>query len=350
MSPLRSSVIQVVLFLIGFLSFTTTIQAQAPASFSYQAVIRNLSNELIIDSTVSVRITILRGATTGSQIFQQTFNPVTNQAGLISLEIGGTGGNIVFGDLGAIDWSNGPYFIEQAIGPSGGTNYTISGTTQLLSVPFALYARNSGRAESAAQADVANSLAASAADPFTIPLGTILPFAGPASKVPQGWLLCDGTSYEIGAYQELFDLIGNTYGSESGRFRVPNLNGRVPVGTDGTQPAFDALGQTGGANTHTLSIAEMPSHNHGGQTDTRGAHRHTWEYPVSTTESGNGTASILGDNDLSPNCDAPECVQRWSITTDEQGAHSHTISPQGGGAAHNILQPYLTVNYIIKAQ
>lgn len=343
----KSMPLQVGLFVIGLLSLAVTLEAQAPASFSYQAVIRNLSNEPITNTTVGVRITILRGSAAGSQIFQETYSPVTNEAGLISLEIGM--GNTVFGDLGAIDWDNGPYFIEQAIDPTGGTNYTITGTTQLLSVPYALYARNAGRAKSAAQADIANSLSAAAAGPFSIPLGTILPFAGPASKVPQGWLLCDGTSYEIGAYQALFDLIGNTYGSESGRFRVPNLNGRAPVGTDGTQAEFNTLGQTGGAKVHTLTINEMPNHNHGGQTNETGAHNHTWEYPVSTSEGGNGTVSILGDDQLSPDCDAPECVQRWSITTDSKGAHMHTISPQGGGAAHNILQPYLVINYMIKA-
>lgn len=108
--------------------------AQSPQKMSYQAVIRNSSNQLITNQTVGLQVQILQGSTNGIVVYSEIQTPGTNANGLISIEIGGGNG------FDAIDWSNGPYFIKVETDPNGGTNYTISGTSQLLSVPFALYA------------------------------------------------------------------------------------------------------------------------------------------------------------------------------------------------------------------
>lgn len=334
---LKGSLVFVVL-----LAFVFQVEAQAPASFSYQAVVRDLSNNPIANTTLGVQITILRGSAAGSNVFRETHNPVTNSAGLVSLEIGM--GTILNGDLNALDWNNGPYFIEQAIDPNGGTNYTITSTTQLLSVPYALFARSANRAATAGVADVANSLSASASGGFGVPVGTILPFAGAASSVPSGWLLCDGASYDLNQYPALVGVIGTSYGGGANRFNVPNLQGRTPVGLDGTQTEFSSLGNAGGSKTHTLSVAELPSHNHTGTADSNGAHTHRWQYPFSSSEGGDGRVSILGDDQpLTP---------VWDIPTTSSGEHSHNLSINntGSGQPHNNLQPYLTINFIIKAQ
>lgn len=116
--------------------------AQAPNKMSYQAVIRNNSNVLVTNQTVGMRISILQGSANGTAIYVETQTPSTNSNGLISVEIGG--GTIVSGIFSTIDWANGPFFIKTETDPLGGTNYNITGTSQFLSVPYALYAETAG--------------------------------------------------------------------------------------------------------------------------------------------------------------------------------------------------------------
>jgi uncharacterized protein (TIGR02145 family) len=120
---------------------------QSPDKISYQAVIRDADNHLITNSNVGLRIAIIQGSAGGAEVYAETHQAVTNNNGLISIEIGG--GTVVSGSFQSIDWSDGPYFIRTAVDPSGGANYTIEGTSQILSVPYALHARFAGSAESA---------------------------------------------------------------------------------------------------------------------------------------------------------------------------------------------------------
>lgn len=115
------------------------IFAQSPDKMSYQAVIRNSTNQLVSNQTVGMRISILQGSSSGSSIYTETHTTTTNANGLASIEIGN--GTVINGVFGNIDWSNGPYFIKTETDPSGGVNYSISGTSQLLSVPYALHAK-----------------------------------------------------------------------------------------------------------------------------------------------------------------------------------------------------------------
>ena len=115
---------------------TSAIWAQ-PLKMSYQAVIRNSSNVLVTSTTVGMRISILQGSPTGTPFYVETQTPTTNANGLVSIEIGG--GTPVTGTFANIDWSVGTYFIKTETDPTGGINYTITGTSQLLSVPYALY-------------------------------------------------------------------------------------------------------------------------------------------------------------------------------------------------------------------
>ena len=119
---------------------TTSLFAQAPNKMSYQAVIRNTSGALVTSTSVGMRISILQGSSSGTAVYVETQTPTTNANGLASIEIGG--GSVVSGIFSTIDWANGPYFIKTETDPSGGTSYSITGTSQLLSVPYALHAKN----------------------------------------------------------------------------------------------------------------------------------------------------------------------------------------------------------------
>lgn len=149
---------------------------------------------------------------------------------------------------------------------------------------------------------------------FLVPTGAVLPYA--AATAPANFLLCDGTEVSRSTYSTLFSIISTTYGVGDGSttFTLPDLQGVIPVGRDSGQTEFDTLGETGGAKTHTLITAEMPAHTHA--TDSR-------------LNGGTGSnANIAGSGSAT----------NGTIDT----------SSTGGGGAHNNLQPYIVLNYIIK--
>ncbi len=125
--------IPAVLLIMAFFISST---AQVPEKLSFQAVIRDSQNKLVNNTNVGIQISILQGSGTGSLVYTEVQNPVTNENGLVSIEIGGGSG------FSSIDWSDGPYFIKIETDPTGGTNYSaIVGTSQLLSVPYSLHSK-----------------------------------------------------------------------------------------------------------------------------------------------------------------------------------------------------------------
>jgi microcystin-dependent protein len=154
----------------------------------------------------------------------------------------------------------------------------------------------------------------------TMLTGAIFPFAG--ETIPSGFLACNGAEVSREEYNNLFAVIGVTYGSGSSTtFNLPDLRGRVPVGLDTEQTEFDELGANGGEKTHTLSSGELPvidlSHSHAEITATATLINGGIEAPAAAALPGFGSTGSAGG----------------SI---------------GGGEAHNNLQPYLTLNFIIK--
>ena len=108
-----------VFFLVGYI-----ISAQVPQKISYQAVIRNSSNALVASQAVKMRITILKGSATGTEVYVETHNPTTNANGIVTIEIGG--GTVVSGVFANIDWATGATFVKTETDPAGGTNYTLT--------------------------------------------------------------------------------------------------------------------------------------------------------------------------------------------------------------------------------
>ena len=129
------------LLLTASVFLTQQAKAQAPQKMSYQSVLRNSSNVLLANTQVGIRISVLQGSATGTPVYLETQTATTNANGLVSLEIGT--GTATTGSFADIDWSAGPYFIKTETDPAGGTTYTITGTQELLSVPYAMYAAKS---------------------------------------------------------------------------------------------------------------------------------------------------------------------------------------------------------------
>jgi hypothetical protein len=115
-----------------------TITAQVPNKMSYQAVVRNSSNNLVVNQQIGVKISILKTSTTGVPVYIETQTTTTNQNGLMSIIIGN--GNSSY-NISDVNWTNGSYFIKTETDPEGGTNYIITGISQMLSVPYALHAK-----------------------------------------------------------------------------------------------------------------------------------------------------------------------------------------------------------------
>lgn len=120
------------IFLLSLLSMS--LLAQVPKSMNYQSVVRDATGKIVIQQIIGIQASILQGSVNGASVYSETFTKTTNDQGLVNLAIGtGTSAGL----LSDIDWSAGPYFMQVAIDISGGTNYLVVGTSEILSVPYA---------------------------------------------------------------------------------------------------------------------------------------------------------------------------------------------------------------------
>jgi hypothetical protein len=122
----------------SFCLLSLSSYAQAPDAFKYQTVVRNSSNQPIPNQAVSLKISILQGSATGTAVYEETHAATTNVLGIVNLEIGN--GTLVSGSFAGINWGTNSYYVKIELDPAGGTAYQNMGTSQLLSVPYALYA------------------------------------------------------------------------------------------------------------------------------------------------------------------------------------------------------------------
>jgi len=135
---------KLLLSLVAIATLSLSSFGQVPEGFKYQAVVRDAGNIILNNQAVGMRLTIQQGSIGGITAYSETFSTTTNGYGLVNLEIG-TGTTAY--DFTTIDWANGPYFMETAIDATGGSSYVVMGTSQLMSVPYALYAKTSGNGQ-----------------------------------------------------------------------------------------------------------------------------------------------------------------------------------------------------------
>jgi len=314
---------------IGFLFgifIAAALSAQTPDAFNYQAVARDASGEPLLNTNISVRISILPGSVASTAIYMESFSLVTNDFGLFTIEVGK--GVAILGDFALIDWGAGDYFLKIELALDDGSSFFIVGTSQLLSVPYALHAKNADNTFSGSYEDLTD--APNWADSIMqytsgtivpegiVESGNLLTYDGnnwvskdivmantgvgepvsimqpylvinycialvgiyPSRNVeepfigaimafgfnfaPRGWAACDGQLLAISQHDALFSLLGTHYGGD-GRtsFGLPDLRGRTLI-HQGTGPGLTQriIGQKQGSETITIPLNALPPHKH----------------------------------------------------------------------------------------
>ena len=304
---------KILYFLAAFFFISIYVFSQAPNSFKYQAVARNTSGIPIPSQIVKFKISILQGSESGASIFSEIHTTATNQFGLVNLEIGN--GSSQVGSISGIAWGSDQYFMKLELDPTGGTNYQLLGTSQLLSVPYALYAESTGNTGNTG-----------------VPAGCIMPYVG--TTAPTDYLICDGSAVSRTTYANLFAVIGTSFGAGDGTttFNLPDFRGRFMRGIDGsagndpdnaTRVASNAGGNTGN-NIGSLQSDNYLSHSHG--------------FLVNGSNTGSNYA--LSYNYLAS---AANGAQMWTSPS----SITNTVSIQAAGGTET-RPKNVYVNYIIK--
>ena len=221
------------MMVVGFLIGFTTL-AQSPSKFNYQAIARDGAGDLVTGQAVSVKISILSGSASGTSVYSEDHSPTTNAYGLFNFQIGnGTGAS---GDISTIDWGSTSHFIKVEMDPAGGTNYAVTSTSELVSVPYAEHANSvANDAVDDADADPANELQflSQSGDTIAISDGNYI-----VLTTPEPVLLDNDSTNEL----QSMSLTGNTLSLSNGGGDVDlsDYDQSADVATNATDIATNA--------------------------------------------------------------------------------------------------------------
>lgn len=177
--------------------------------------------------------------------------------------------------------------------------------------------------------------------PGEIPVGGIMAWPALPNQIPAGWLECNGQAVSRSVYADLFNVLGTRYGGGDGStsFNLPNISTRAIHGLSSTDTQFNVVGQTGGSKTHTMTVAQMPPHNH--TMNSAGNHSHNISNRYIRDVGSGGNIAGNGGGSVWRNLS--------SVPMSSSGSHTHSINSRGGGNAMPILDPYITMPFIMRA-
>lgn len=313
-----------------------TFAQNSGRGFSYQAVARGSDGQVKPSTNIEIRFSLLPGGTAITPDWQETQVATTDEFGVFALTIGkGIKSAGAFAKFGDINFGIAEYWIKVELKDNG--TWQEINKTQLLSVP---YAEVAGNAQAA-------------------PIGSIMPFAGTADKVPQGWLICDGTPISRTQYAALYAVIGTAwgYGDNSEKFNIPDLRGLFLRGVDGgrgmdpdrnSRSVMNAGGLTND-NVGSYQDYMYSSHNH--TADAVGKHYHGLMSDASNSKW--GEAYSYGYNNRTQVAYLPYFTSNYvyaynlgnGTITSQEGAHTHSIQSNGG---YETRPRNANVYYIIK--
>ncbi|MEP7323444.1 MAG: tail fiber domain-containing protein [Saprospiraceae bacterium] len=280
--------------LAAALFFTAIVWAQAPQKMSYQAVVHDAAGQLMKDKNIGMQLSVLQGSESGTPVFIERFFPMTNTNGLVTIEVGG--GLSILGSFSDINWATGPFFIKTETDQNGGATYSLSVTSQLLSIPYALLAKNVENVPALKMADLTD------VNVENIQPGQILKWNGST------WVAANDNA-----------------GGGSG-----------PTYTPGTGISIDAnnvISNTGDvSNTNEIQQLEIA----GNQLKLTGANTVTLPTGTTYTE-GNGISlnnnviTNTGDNDNNAANELQQITLSGTVLTLSQNGGSVTLPTSGGG-------------------
>lgn len=233
------------LLLVG--SFTLFGQS-APQSFKYQGVARN--GATVVTGSIGLQLTIRSGSATGTVVYRERHFPNTNNAGVFSVNVGQ--GTVTAGSFSAIDWSNGIFYLQSELDPNGATTFTDLGTSQILSVPYALYAEKAASVEGDNDTDPLNEIQTLSYN------GSQLSLSNGGGSVP----ISTGPTYSAGSGISISgNVISNTGdadNSTSNEIQVLSLSGSVLMLSNGGGSVNLPSGPGGGDNWGTQTVTTTP--------------------------------------------------------------------------------------------
>ncbi len=300
---------KIIYFFVSFL-FTSTLFAQTsnrPFNFQGYAIDPDGKALASVSITVSFKIYPKTG-TAATYTEEQTL--ISDAYGVFTAQIG----SVTSSDFQKLNFTgvDVDYWLEVKVRKTSGGVFTIINDARMSAVPYARFAENG------------------------VPVGTVVPFAGPKTKIPAGWLLCDGSQYDgtLSQYAQLYSIIGTTWGGSGSNFKVPDMRGAFLRGLDDNRQIDpDYATRTLG----TFQAEDFKAHLHSGTTDNGGEHSHTY------TDARINEASDSGDYS-----DGDGTGEQYPMqTTSTAPNHTHPFTTGNTGGAET-RPDNVAVYYIIK--